>query len=579
MIGTAANPLRRFRKKTYLMDGQPILRVLSDWTLNHHISSGVTVSAVKYATDEIKKSKAGTQMFRMCGLIFDMPHVTFPTVDQQFKALQHYAEHDPRILFDGWPDVIVQKLDPQMSHSNIAGKPCMRELFRQQHFSHVAMTSLSFITDSTSISPMMCGLAVRGRTCAVLDLGVDTLNYPDQLMGATTYMASSENMVTGRFHKMLKCLKGAFGWERVAGRLVPLMNQQKAYKEFVRIVNTRFGLDEPIPLYDYRRALADARQKQKLVPFGRSHLDAVYLLTCLGFPQEGSIPIAKAVIDVTGYKRSLGREIDLTHAKALLLKGHSREGVVMENVALRYAGLFQERILRKAQEGYVPDIMSDSVAYGMENGESREVISAKYGKRQVWRNVARTALGMVDNLKETPENRVVKEYMRRYFLKMVEKANQGIIENSLVYGFQNPAVKMIPLYKEVAKNENALDLFQKFYTAKAAAERSLNAMFQDYPDWAVSIDRDWQKFLVDSIKRTAPVVELHQDAVSAAKLQGTGMVPPDLGVAGESGIGQPDFFFGLPNDLGGDVVVAPGQDHGKGDLSVGTADHAGDDVE
>lgn len=500
-FGTAANPKRRFKKKTYVIDGQPILRVMEDGLCNHKIRDGVTVASVHNAVDGIRRCKSGVAMFRMCGLIFDMPHITFPTVDQQFRSLEHYANNSENLLFDGWRDVIVQKLDPQVTHSSINQKPCMREFFKQAHFTHIAATSLAFTKERGAIPLTMCGLGVRGKTFAILDLGVDTLAYPEQLIGAAPLVASTEGLLVGRMSQLMQGDSKRLGWEMMAGRYVPKKGRREFLEKFAKLVDQRFAKSDPIPLVDYRRCYVDGHNGGTQCILSRTGLDAVYTLVRLGFPIDGSVSVMKAVIEKTGFRRSLGREIDYEYARSLLASAMSGDNAISEAIALRYAGKFQSEILSRAQQGYLPDFMHPSLVHGLEEGEKRESVSAKYGKRSVWRDVARTALGIVEAVKETPQNTAVRRAMRRHFVELIDKANRGILEQNAVFAQPSPNTHLMPLFREIAKNEDALRMFSQFCSGKRLAERELQSLCENFPEWGAVIVQDWEGFLKDSLEK------------------------------------------------------------------------------
>lgn len=538
--GSAANPKRRFKKKTYVMDGQPILMVLEDNWLNHRMGEGVTVEGIHHAVNGIKRCKAGVAMFRMCGIVFDVPHTTFPTVDQQFKMLEHYADNHSQLLFDGWRDVIVQKIQMGKYHGSINQKPCIREAMKGLHFTHVVFPSLAFTSEKDAIPAMVVGLGVRGRTVAVLDLGIDTLTYPDQLAGCAPLYCNLETVLANRLHKALKGEERRFGWHKIAGRLVPDTAARERYRRFVTLIDRRFGKSDPIPLEDYRTALREARQKGGVVPFGRLYLDAVYLLAQLNFPMEGAIGSTKVVVEKTGYRRSLGRPIDYEHARSLIASLRMGDSAIQEELALKYASIFQGEILNRCQIGYLPDFPHPSVLHGVKEGEPREVVSSKYGKRQVWRDVARTALGIVEAIKETPENASVRRLMRTHFLNLIEKANDGIIEQAAPFSMPKPGTHEIKLYREIAKNEDALRMFSLFAKHKKHAESSFRALLAEFPEWGAAFLGDWEGFLRGSLETARELATLYD--VQLEKATKVPIVEPDP-EKNVQPIEQPDCFF------------------------------------
>lgn len=503
--GTAANPKRRFKKKTYVMDGQPILMVLSDGNLTHQLGAGVTVEGIHDAVKNIKRCRTGVAMFRMCGVVFDVAHTIFPTVDQQFKALQHYADNQKNLLFDGWRDVIVQKIDPQGSQASVNQKPCIGECLKHLHFTHVAFTSLAFTSDEDAIPRLIAGLGVRGRTVAILDQGIDTLTYPDQLGGLAPLYSTLETVLMNRMQNMLKSNDHRFGWEKVAGRFIPNTAPRDRYRKFVQLVDRRFGKSDPIPLKEYRDIYREARSKARSVPFGRLYLDAVYLLTQLNFPLDGCLNTAKVIVDHTGYRRSLGRPIDYEHARSLVASAAHGEGSIQEELALRYASIFQKAILERCQQGYIPDYAHPSVIHGCEEGEQRESVSAKHGKRFVFRDVARTALGIVEASKETRTNCVVRELMRKHFIRLIEQANDGIVEHSKSFSMPRPLTHDMVLYRDIAKSEDAMRSFSLFAKHKQEAEAHFEALVSQYPEWSQTLFGSWGGFLQESMDKAKSV--------------------------------------------------------------------------
>lgn len=543
--GSAANPKRRFKKRTYVMDGQPILLVLEDAWCNHRLGDGMTVESVHNAANNIKRCKSGVAMFRMCGIVFDIPHTVFPTVDQQFKMLQHYADNHRHLLFDGWRDVIVQKIKLGEHHSSVNQKPCIREVMKGFHFTHVAFPSLAFTYDRNAIPLLVSGLGVRGRTVAVLDQGIDTLTYPDQLAAYGVLYANLETTLINRLHKIMSGERRRFGWERVAGRYVPNVNMREKYKSFAKLVDRRFGKTDPIPLDDYKKAFNDGLLKSSVVNFGRLHLDAIYLLTNLNFPMDGTINSAKVIIESTGYRRSLGRRIDYEHARSLVMNLSHGDSAIQHELAIKYAGIFQHSILQRCQQGYMPDFAHPSVLYGAEHGEPREAVSAKYGKRQVWRDVARTALGIVESIKETRENTVVRRLMKTHFLSLIEKANEGIIEQASVFSMPKEGTHELKLYREIAKNEDALRMFSVFAKHKHKAEEQLRSLVSQFPEWGASILGSWEGFLKNSLEEAKELASQYdQQLVDATQVS---MVEPDPSCE-ESPIPPPCSEFSASHD-------------------------------
>ena len=492
-LGTHANAKRRFLKKTYVIDGEPVLRVFDHQFHNHHLREGVSVSVLHHTANEIKRSTSGRAMFRCCAVLFDTPNIAFPTVDQQYGMVKHYTENADNLLWDGWRDTVIQRINPTISTRSIAVLPWVRYALAETHFTHIIIPSARIFMDRESTIGCITGLAARGRTMTILDQGVDVLRYPDQLMGmaAASYATSDQNVV-GRLSNLMMRTHAGIGWETVAGRQVPLPRTRDKLKRFVSLVNRRYAHDDPIPLDEYQKCYMEGQQMNRPCRFSRVTLDSLYLITICGFPQGVTVPVARAVVEVHGYRRCLGRKIDADHALGCMLAGMSEEDPIFQEVCMRYAMDYQERVLRVIEAGYVPDMPTDAVTYGLQAGEGRLVKKFEKKKRLVWRDVNKTALALMDGIKPTAKNRACIKYMREYFQRQIEIAELGYEDQVYPFGDPKPETNLLETYRSLAMDDHAVGLIRDFSGKKRAAFRALQKLCDQYPEWAANFKASWE---------------------------------------------------------------------------------------